>query len=102
MKHFDPREAPLPAELIPLCNLYDRHILRQKVVIELSLSTEERIKMRSSGGDTATGWVDQIHLWHLKHTSEVGEMKTTSFLFPTTRVRKVCLAQKKMSILHRR
>ena len=73
MKHFDPRQAPLPIELVPLCNLYDRHILRQKVVIQLSLPTSDRIKMRSSSGDTAMERVDQIHLWHLKHQSEDGE-----------------------------
>ena len=26
----DPRNTALPAELVPLCNLYDRHILRQR------------------------------------------------------------------------
>ena len=66
LKHFDHRNTALPIELVPLCNLYDRHILRQEVIIQLSLSADDRIKMRSSGGDVATGKVDQIHLWHLK------------------------------------
>ena len=62
MKHFNPRNTALPAELVPLCNLYDRHMLRQKVVIQLSLPAGDRAKMRSSGGDAAIEKVDQIHL----------------------------------------
>jgi hypothetical protein len=77
VKHFDPRNTALPIELVPLCNLYDRHILRQKVIIQLSLSADDRIKMRSSGGDVATGKVDQIHLWHLKYRSEGSEEART-------------------------
>jgi hypothetical protein len=63
-KHFDPRSTDLPRELVPLCNLYDRHILRQNVVIQLSL---ERVKIRRSGVDTAMEKVDRIYLWHLRH-----------------------------------
>ena len=29
MKHFDPRTMAIPTELVPLCKLYDRHILRR-------------------------------------------------------------------------
>jgi hypothetical protein len=53
MKHFDPRSTALSAELVALCNLYDRHILRQKVIIQLSLPASERAKLRSSGGVAA-------------------------------------------------
>ena len=67
MKHFDPRSTALPAELVPLCNLYDRHILRQKVIIQLSLPASDRAKLRGSGGDAALERVDQIRLWHLYH-----------------------------------
>ena len=35
--HCDSRNMTIPKELTPLCNLYDRHILRQKVVIKLSV-----------------------------------------------------------------
>jgi hypothetical protein len=70
-------------ELVPLCNLYDRHILRQKVIIQLSLPTSDRAKMRGSGGDIATGRVDQIHLWHLKYRSEEGEEARTQSEFST-------------------
>ena len=71
--HFDPRKTLLPSELIPLCNLYDRHILRQKVIIELSLPLKERTELRSSGGDVATKDVDHIYLWHLVRGREVDE-----------------------------
>ena len=82
-KHFDLRKAAFPIELMPLCNLYDRHILRQKVIIQLSLPTSDRAKMRGSGGDIATGRVDQIHLWHLKYRSEEGEEARTQSEFST-------------------
>ena len=72
LKYFDPRTFPLPDELVPLCNLYDRHILRQKVIIQLSLTADARTKTQCSSGDAATGGVDQLHLWYLKHQSESG------------------------------
>jgi hypothetical protein len=80
-KHFDPRNTALPAELVPLCNLYDRHILRQKVVIQLSLPAGDQAKMRSSGGDAAIEKVDHIHYWHLKQRSEGGEEAQISLDF---------------------
>jgi hypothetical protein len=82
MKHFDPRTTALPVELIPLCNLYDRHILRQKVVIQLSLPANERGKLRSSGGDVVLERADQIHLWHVQHLLKSGDNKRTQSDFP--------------------
>ena len=82
MKHFDPRTTALPAELVPLCNLYDRHILRQKVVIQLSLPANARGKLRSSGGDAVLEKVDQIHLWHVQHLLKSGDDKRTQSDFP--------------------
>jgi hypothetical protein len=78
LKHFDPRTTPLPDELVPLCKLYDRHILRHKVIIQLSLTAEARAKTQYSSGDVVTGSVDQLRLWYLKHQSE-SESETSQY-----------------------
>ena len=70
LKYFDPRTTSIPDDLVPLCNLYDRHILRQKVIIQLSLTTEARIETQCSSSDAVTGNFDQLNLWYLKHQSE--------------------------------
>jgi hypothetical protein len=70
------------AELVPLCNLYDRHILRQKMTIQLSMPTSEQKKIRNSGGDTVVQKADQLNLWYLTHRAQrVGEDRT-SLNFP--------------------
>jgi hypothetical protein len=70
MIHFDPRSMTIPKELIPLCNLYDRHMLRQKVVINLSVPILEQKKIKSSGGNKVVQEVDQLSLWYLTYRAQ--------------------------------
>jgi hypothetical protein len=72
-KYFDPRVIALPTELISLCNLYDRHVLRQKVIIQLSLPLSRRVELRSSGENTAAKDVDHIYLWYLVRGRDADE-----------------------------
>ena len=69
-KHFDPLTMTIPTELVPLCNLYDRHILRQKVIIQLSVPISEQGKIRSSGGDVMIQGVDKLKPWYMTHRAQ--------------------------------
>jgi hypothetical protein len=62
-KYCDPRNMTLPTELIPLCSLYDRHILRQKVIIQLSVPLNARVELCHSGDNTPSKDVDHLYLW---------------------------------------
>jgi len=69
-KHFDPRSMTFPTELIPLCSLYDRHILRQKVIIQLSVPLNARIELCHSGDNTPSKDVDHLYLWSSTHARD--------------------------------
>jgi NACalpha-BTF3-like transcription factor len=62
--------------------LYDRHILKQKVIIQLSVPTIEQKKMRSSGGDKVVQEVGQLSQWYLTHRAQRTEDERMHSEFP--------------------
>jgi hypothetical protein len=71
--YFNPRDMALPPELILLCNLYDRHVLRQQVIIQLSLPLNRRMELCKSGENAPDKDVDHLYLWCFARARDADE-----------------------------